>query len=154
MVQAAPSLVSVGSLNTQCWPTFEEVRMNPVVHFEMPADDRDRVSKFYSGVFGWQMQGMGPEMGDYIVATTTESDETGPKKPGAINGGFFAKVAGQPALTSVVIEVEDVKSHMKKVQDAGGKVEGEPQEIPGVGLWVVFSDTEGNRVSMIQPPAR
>lgn len=37
--------------------------MNPVVHFEMPAEDRKRLSKFYSSVFGWKMQEMGPEMG-------------------------------------------------------------------------------------------
>jgi predicted enzyme related to lactoylglutathione lyase len=39
---------------------------------------------------------------------------------------------------------------MKKVTDAGGKIIGEPQEIPGIGLWVVFTDSEGNRVSMLQ----
>jgi predicted enzyme related to lactoylglutathione lyase len=28
-------------------------------------------------------------MGSYVLATTTDSDEKGPKKPGAIYGGFF-----------------------------------------------------------------
>jgi len=40
---------------------------------------------------------------------------------------------------------------MKKVQSAGGKVLGEPLEIPGIGWYVSFFDTEGNRVSMLQP---
>lgn len=128
--------------------------MNRVVHFEMPAEDRERVARFYSGVFGWQMQTMGPEMGDYILATTTESDESGPKKPGAINGGFFPKSDEQPSIPSVVIEVEDIKNHMTKVRDAGGQVVGEPVEIPGVGWFVSFVDTEGNRVSMIEPAQR
>jgi hypothetical protein len=35
--------------------------------------------------------------------------------------------------------------------DAGGKVLGEPMEIPGIGLYVSFFDSEGNRVSMMQP---
>ncbi len=52
---------------------------------------------------------------------------------------------------SVVIAVEDIKEHMKKVEEAGGKVLGEPWDIPGVGLYVSFIDTEGNRVSMLQP---
>ena len=43
---------------------------------------------------------------------------------------------------------------MKKVADAGGKVLGEPMEIPGVGQYVAFFDTEGNRVSMLQPLPR
>jgi len=28
---------------------------------------------------------------------------------------------------------------------------GEPMEIPGVGQYVSFMDTEGNRVSLLQP---
>ena len=49
--------------------------MNPVVHFEMPAEDRKRMSDFYSKVFGWQTQMMGSEMSEYVVVTTTEIDE-------------------------------------------------------------------------------
>lgn len=30
----------------------------------------------------------------------------------------------------------------------------EPMEIPGVGLYVAFTDTEGNRASMLQPLPR
>jgi predicted enzyme related to lactoylglutathione lyase len=92
-------------------------------------------------------------MGNYVLATTTESDENGrPKKPGAINGGFFQKTDDKPAqYPSVVLAVEDIKKHSKKVEEAGGKVLGEPWDIPGVGLYVSFLDTEGNRVGMIQP---
>jgi len=47
--------------------------------------------------------------------------------------------------------VDDIKASMKKVADAGGKVLGEPMEIQGYGLYVSFFDSEGNRVSMMQP---
>ncbi len=58
--------------------------MDPVVHFEMPAENKKRMTDFYTDVFGWRTQMLGPEMGDYVLATTTESDENGrPKKPGA-----------------------------------------------------------------------
>jgi len=50
--------------------------------------------------------------------------------------------------------VDDIKKSMKKVADAGGKVLGEPIEIPGVGQYVSFFDTEGNRVSILQPAPR
>ena len=127
--------------------------MDPVVHFEMPAEDKKRMAEFYANVFGWKTQMLGPEMGVYVLATTTEPDETGrPKNPGAINGGFFSKSDDKPAqYPAVVIAVEDIKEHMKKVEEAGGKVLGEPSDIPGVGLYVSFFDTEGNRVSMLQP---
>jgi predicted enzyme related to lactoylglutathione lyase len=126
--------------------------MNPVVHFEMPAEDRRRMANFYTKVFGWKTEQLGEDMGNYVVATTTESDDRGPKKPGAINGGFFQKTDDKPAqYPSVVIAVENIKQHMKNVEMAGGKVIGEPWEIPGIGTYVSFFDTENNRVGMIQP---
>ena len=134
----------------------KRMKMNPVVHFEMPAEDRKRMADFYTNVFGWKTEMLGPEMGDYVLATTTETDEKGrPKNPGAINGGFFPKSDDRPAqYPSVVIAVEDIQEQMKKVEKAGGKVLGEPSNIPGVGLYVSFIDTEGNRVSMLEPSMR
>ena len=127
--------------------------MNPVVHFEMPAEDRKRMADFYAKVFGWRTQQLGEDMENYVIATTTDSDENGrPRTPGAINGGFFQKTDEKPGqFPSVVIAVKDIKEHMMKVEDSGGKVLGEPWDIPGFGLYVSFLDTEGNRVSMIQP---
>jgi hypothetical protein len=127
--------------------------MNPVVHFEMPAVDRKRMADFYTKTFGWQTQIMGEEMGGYVLASTVESDETGrPTKPGAINGGFYQRTDDPVShAPSVVIAVDNLNDHMKKVTAAGGKIIGEPMPIPGVGLWVSFYDTENNRVSMLQP---
>ncbi len=130
-------------------------QMCPVVHFEMPAEDRQRMAKFYQNAFGWQTQMLGKEMGNYVLATTTETDESGPKKPGAINGGFFPKKPDWPAQhPSVVIAVGDMQAAIKKVAEAGGEVLGQPMEIPGVGLYVSFFDSERNRVSMLQPNPR
>ena len=125
--------------------------MNPVVHFEMPYHDRERMAEFYKSTFGWQTQMMGEEMGNYVLATTTDTGEYGPKNPGAINGGFFQNKSDWPAqYPSVVISVEAIDEAMRNVITAGGNILGEPMEIPGVGQYVSFLDTEGNRVSMIQ----
>src|SRR5262249_23772443 len=129
--------------------------MNPVVHFEMPYDNRKRAAKFYESAFAWRMQMLGKEMGNYVLATTTETDENGPTKPGAINGGLFEKKPDWPMQhPSVVVAVDDIKKAVKKVATWGGKVLGEPMEIPGVGQYVSFTDTEGNRVGMLQPIPR
>ena len=127
--------------------------MNPVVHFEMPYDDPQRVSKFYKTVFGWKFETMGEPNGDYLVARTTESDAEGwPKKVGRINGGFFQKKPDWPAqVPSVVISVDDIDRAMAKVRESGGEVLGEPMDIPGVGDYVSFTDPEGNRVGLLQP---
>ena len=129
--------------------------MDSVVHFEMPYENRDRMATFYQSAFGWQTQKLGEEMGNYVVATTTESTEAGPTSPGAINGGFYARKPDWPMqYPSVVIAVDDVTRSSQKVIAAGGKVLGEPMEIPGVGQYVSFVDSEGNRVSLLQPLPR
>lgn len=127
----------------------------PVVHFQMPYGDRERMAKFYRAAFGWQTQMLGEEMGNYVLATTTETDEDGPKTPGQINGGFFQGCAERPDQhPSVVIAVEDIRAAIARVVDAGGHVEGEVMEIPGVGQFSAFRDSEGNEVGMLQPIPR
>ena len=130
--------------------------MSPVVHFEMPYHDKSRVAGFYQQAFGWQTQALGAEMGEYVLATTTESGPSGrPAMPGAINGGFFQHKPDMPAQhPSVVIAVDDMGQACDKVRRAGGTVLGEPMDIPGVGAYVSFVDTEGNRVGMLQPLPR
>ena len=126
--------------------------MNPVVHFEMPYDDRDRVVRFYRSAFGWELQAMGEDMGNYVLATTAKTDAKPGEPAGAINGGFFPRRADWPAqYPSVVIAVEMIEAAMQKVATAGGEVLGEPMDIPGVGRYVSFYDTEKNRASMLQP---
>ncbi len=136
---------------------------NPVVHFEMGYFDNERMKKFYETAFGWKLQQMGAEMGNYIVAQTSETDDKGMvKTPGTINGGFYQKTDNELShAPSVVIAVPDIHGAMKAVETGGGKILGamdesgaasmEPMAIPGVGLWISFQDTEGNRVSLLQP---
>jgi predicted enzyme related to lactoylglutathione lyase len=130
--------------------------MNPVVHFEMPYDDGERVARFYGTAFGWQTHMFGAEMGNYVTAATAETDASGrPAQPGSINGGFYARNPDWPAQhPSVVIAVDDIHAAMQQVTRAGGMVLGEPMQIPGIGQYVSFMDTEQNRVSMLQPLPR
>ncbi len=130
--------------------------MDPVVHFELPAVDRERMAAFYAAAFGWKTQMLGAEMGNYPVVTTTEPGPDGrPASPGAINGGFFLRT-DEPSshAPSVVIAVEDMDAAMAAVEGAGGTLAGEPMQIPGVGLYCSFKDSEGNRMSMLKPLPR
>ncbi len=138
-------------------------KMDPVVHFEMGYQDKQRMIDFYTKTFGWKAQMLGPEMGNYVVVQTTETDDKGMvQKPGAINGGLYKKTDSPLShAPSVVIAVDDIHESMRMVEAGGGKILGsmdkdgkhtnEPQMIPGVGLWISIMDTEGNRVSMLQP---
>lgn len=119
----------------------------------MPYEDRDRMVGFYQKAFGWKAQLYGEEMGNYAMVQTTDTDDKGMiKEPGRINGGFYKKTAGNPN-PCIVISVDDIKAAMQKVADGGGKVVGSPMEIPGVGMYVAFFDTEGNAASLLQPKA-
>jgi predicted enzyme related to lactoylglutathione lyase len=131
-------------------------RMYPVIHFEMPTRDNARARRFYENVFGWQITQLSPEMGDFLLAFTAETDPTNrmPRKLGVINGGFFKRTKPDEQ-TKVTILVDDIREVMKKVKAAGaeflpGGQGGEPDDIPGVGLFATFIDTEGNRVTIYE----
>lgn len=126
--------------------------MCPVVHFEMPAHDRSRVAAFYAGAFGWNMQQLGEDMGNYLLATTADADVPGAQFRGAIGGGFYPPQPGEGGTaSSMVIAVEALEPAIERVRKFGGKIHGEAMDIPGVGRFIVFEDTEGNRNSMLQP---
>jgi uncharacterized protein len=134
--------------------------MNSVVHFELPVEDHQRAANFYSKAFDWKLNHMGPEMGNYTVAHTGETDENNMvTQPGYINGGFFTKTA-ENATPGFVIAVDDIHAAMKQVEAAGGTVvggasgPGQIDDIPGVGQYISILDTEGNRVALLQPNSR
>lgn len=126
------------------------MKMNPVVHFEMPAKDKKRAKKFYEKVFGWQMTQLGKEMGNYLLATTSPVDKNQMhKKKGAINGGFF-QYGKEGKVPHIVISVDNLEKHMAVVKKSGGKLLGKPMDIQGIGKFIMFKDTEGNLVGMLQ----
>lgn len=133
--------------------------MNSVVHFEMPAKDKKRVADFYSNSFGWKMNQMGEDMGNYLLAQTAETDEQGMvKTPGAINGGFFEYQDKEGFnMPHLVISVDNLEQAMGRVEKSGGKIlggaggVGKIDDIPGVGRYISFEDTEGNHVGMLEP---
>jgi predicted enzyme related to lactoylglutathione lyase len=130
--------------------------MNPIIHFEMPVVDTDRVRRFYESAFGWVTTPLGPEAGDFVLAFTTETDENRvPKKVGAINGGFYKRTEPDQQVRLAIL-VDDIREAMEKVAAAGGTVlggtlnPGEPDDMPGVGLFAAFMDTEGNLATLYQ----
>ena len=122
---------------------------NRIVHFEIEAADRERAKNFYAQAFGWGLEQLGPEMGDYVVITTGD-----PQEPGGINGGLYV---GQGGATkelnafSCVVGVDNIDEAVQKVKAAGGEVMGDKMDIPGIGTFARCKDTEGNIFTMLQP---
>lgn len=123
-----------------------DMKMHPVIHFEMPAKNKYRMIKFYQDVFGWKTEELGEEMNNYVNVQTVETNGNG-----GINGGFFEKAGEEESHPSIVIHSDNLEEHKKKIEEAGGKIEGETRDIPGVGKYVSFTDTEGNRISILEP---
>jgi uncharacterized protein len=123
--------------------------MDKVVHFEIPVDDEGRAKEFYGSVFDWDLNTM--DMGGgmtYTTAGTVEVDEKMmPKEPGAINGGLMRRTSDTP--TSVItIGVDAIDDSLKKVEAGGGKTVTPRTEIPNMGAFAYFKDTEGNVVGL------
>jgi uncharacterized protein len=122
--------------------------MDSVVHFEIPADDPKRASKFYNDAFGWHIQQW--ESMPYWMVSTAESDEMGvPKKPGAINGGLAAREGPLKSIV-VTVMVDDVDKALEKIERVGGKTVQKKQAIGDMGFTAYFTDSEGNVVGLFQ----
>lgn len=126
--------------------------MNPVVHFEIPYKDGERIAKFYQSAFGWELTFLGEHSGNYILAKTADKDAKPGFPAGSINGGLFPFKTDWPnQFPSIVIGVGDIHESIEKINLFGGTVIGEPMLIPNFGMYVSFLDTEGNRNSIIEP---
>jgi uncharacterized protein len=120
--------------------------MGKVVHFEIPADDVERAKTFYGAVFGWDLATMTmPGGGDYtsVVTTPVDPQTQMPTEPGAINGGMTAREGGNPAPV-ITIDVAAIDDALREVEANGGATVTPRTEIPGMGAFAYFSDSEGN----------
>jgi uncharacterized protein len=119
--------------------------MGKVVHFEIPADDVARAKDFYGSVFDWQLDTMQMGEGEYTIAMTTpiDSQTQRPTEPGAINGGMMERSSDTPSPV-ITIEVEGIDDSLKKIEAGGGSTVTPRTEIPGMGAFAYFTDSEGN----------
>ncbi len=88
--------------------------MPRVVHFEVCADDMDRAAKFYTDVFGWNVEKWeGENSFVYWLVNTGEEPEQG------INGGMVQR--HDPAhVTRIVLDVPSVDEYAAKIAEGGG----------------------------------
>jgi uncharacterized protein len=123
--------------------------MSKVVHFEIPADDIPRAKEFYGSIFGWQLQDMDTGGADYTIVMTTPVDPQTqlPTEPGAINGGMMKRADDTPSPV-ITIEVGSIDDALKLIEAEGGSVVRPRTEIPGMGAFAYFKDTEANVVGL------
>ena len=118
--------------------------MPRVVHFEIPAENPEKVSKFYTDTFNWKIKKWEGPMEYWLVMT-------GDKKEMGIDGGIYKMDEKMKREIINTIGVTDIKESVEIVKQNGGKVMGKVQEIKGVGMFVYAKDPEGNKFGMMQP---
>ena len=121
---------------------------NTIVHFDIPANDPEKLKMFYSKLFNWKIfRAPGPI--DYWMIETVPVDEQGMTVRPGVNGGMYQK--DQPELKPVnYILVEDVDESIQKIKTYGGTITRQKQEVPGVGWIALAVDPEGNPLALLQ----
>jgi len=97
------------------------MKMDPVVHFEMPAEDRNACQDSTWSIW-LANEPAGTGNGEYVLVTTTEVDETWWSKNLERSTVDSSRNRWcSITIPSVVIQVDDLKESMKKVEKAAEK---------------------------------
>ena len=121
------------------------ITMHRVIHFEIIADDSEKVIHFYSSVFGWHIQKKSLGKEEYFLI------HTGPQNEKGINGGLKKRKKGGTSQSMITtIGVPDIDAFLKSVKKAGGKVVEKPRVLPNTGYLAYCEDPEGNLFALLQ----
>ncbi|MBT8484295.1 MAG: VOC family protein [Phycisphaerales bacterium] len=113
---------------------------HPVVHFEIGCQDLAKTKAFYSSLFGWSMDDMGPQAA--MIATGTDEGID----------GHFSTLGHEPhQYVTFYVQVDDVQGALDKATGLGAKEVVPPTEVPGMGHFAWMSDPEGNCIGLWQP---
>lgn len=110
---------------------------------DLGTPDVDAATRFYGGLFGWEVQDQGPDAGGYRVCLLRGK---------AVAGMGPQQNPGPPWWTTYVT-VADADATVATVKEAGGAVFMGPMDVLDVGRMAVFADTVGAVVAIWQPRA-
>ncbi len=117
-----------------------------MVHFEIPANNSEKLSAFYKSLFGWKFEklSMG-QAGDYLMIETKTTQES----PGS-NGGMMKKMNPDHRPVNYV-SVESVDEFSNKLQNLGGKIVMPKTAIGNnMGAFAICLDPEGNPIGLYE----
>jgi len=118
----------------------------PVVHWELMSKEPEKISGFYSKLFGWKVTHR-PELNYRIVDTGTKM---------GINGGVVKpdREGPWPGNQLFYVAVDDLAAYRRKIVEAGGQIHVEEQQVPGMGWLTLFTDPEGRMNGLFKPMMR
>ena len=129
---------------------MSEQNHHGVVHFEIPASDPDKLSKFYTDLFGWKIEKMSMGETDYWVTSTVPvGDDYMPTVRGAINGGIYKRQDAQDHPVNHV-QVESVDEYVTKAKSLGASVLVDKTPVPQMGWFAMLKDPDNNTFGVWQ----
>jgi len=116
----------------------------PIVHYEIPANDIEKLKKFYSDCFGWTFKDAKIPGMEYWLFTSAKNS------PG---GGMMKRMDPNHRPVNYV-HVESIDTAVQTIQNAGGSIMLPKREIPGGQSFFIAIglDPEGNPVGLFEAP--
>lgn len=110
---------------------------NSFCHIEIPVKDLDRARKFYSQLFGWEIE-LHHEV-DYALITT-------PNPPGA--GLMKVEEEAQVGIIPYIY-VDDIDAVLERIKELGGSIVQEKVPVEeGKSWFALFTDPDGNLLGL------
>ena len=131
----------------------------PVVHFEIEGRDADDLRRFYSQLFGWEIDANNP-FGYGIVPHDGNTNSDGVGIGGAVGGvpeipsptwRGLSRADGYEGHVTVYIEVPDVAAALAMAERLGGTRMQGPDEVIGGVVTGKFNDPEGRLIGVVSP---
>jgi uncharacterized protein len=117
----------------------------PVVHFEITGRDPAKLHKYYSDLFGWEINAENP-MNYGIVSREGNVNSDGVGIGGGVGGG----PEGYPGHVTFYVEVPDVEAALAKAESLGGsRMMGPEQPMEGLEIGL-FNDPEGHVIGVVK----
>ena len=117
----------------------------PVVHFEIVGGDATALQKYYSDLFGWEIDANNPmKYGLVQREGNVNADGIG------IGGGVGAGPEGYPGHVTVYVEVPDVEAALAQAERLGGTRTMGPDEVMEGLVIGLFNDPEGHTVGVMR----
>jgi uncharacterized protein len=116
----------------------------PVVHFEILGEDGEALKRYYSELFGWQIDSRNP-MNYGIVARdgNTNADGVG------IGGGIMGAPEGYEGHVTFYVEVPDVEEALQSAERLGGSRMMGPDKVMDALIIGLFKDPEGHTIGVL-----
>ena len=114
---------------------------------ELMTGDVEAAKAYYQTTAGWSVEGMPMPEGTYWVCSAGGAPVAGIMDLADMGD------ANIPAHWMTYIAVADVDKACVQTKDAGGRVEREPFDVPGVGRIAILQDPTGAMVGMMTPAA-